>query len=48
MFIPNTPRNMNERIINIEEQISYLVELLTEAQLESFIKFIQKQENNEK
>lgn len=39
---------MNERVFNLEEQISYLVELLTEAQLEIFIEFIQKQENNEK
>lgn len=39
---------MNERVFNLEEQISYLVELLTEAQLELFIEFIQKQENNEK
>ena len=39
---------MNERVFNLEEQISYLGELLTEAQLELFIEFIQKQENNEK
>lgn len=39
---------MNERVFNLEEQISFLVELLTEAQLEIFIEFIQKQENNEK
>lgn len=39
---------MNERVFNLEEQISYLVELLTEAQQELFIEFIQKQENNEK
>lgn len=35
---------MNERVFNLEEQISFLVDLLTEAQLETFIKFIQKQE----
>lgn len=39
---------MNERVFNLEEQISFLVELLTEAQLENFIEFIQKRENNEK
>ena len=39
---------MNERVFNLEEQISYLVELLTEAQQELFIEFIQKRENNEK
>ena len=39
---------MNERVFNLEEQISYLDELLTEAQQELFIEFIQKQENNEK
>lgn len=39
---------MNERVFNLEEQISFLVELLTEAQLEIFIEFIQKRENNEK
>lgn len=39
---------MNERVFNLEEQISFLVELLTEAQLEKFIEFFQKRENNEK
>lgn len=39
---------MNERVFNLEEQISFLVELLTEARLEIFIEFIQKRENNEK
>lgn len=39
---------MNERVFNLEELISFLVELLTEAQLEIVIEFIQKQENNEK
>lgn len=39
---------MNERVFNLEEQISFLIELLTEARLEIFIEFIQKRENNEK
>ena len=37
---------MKDKIKQLEEQVSFLVELLDERQLEKFTCFLHKQENN--